>query len=109
MGLAHEVSLIKNVLRGLVTTVDKLSERRDLPTPLPQTTQQDELASFKISSEKANLRESPSLDAPTIVTLAKDTILLGTDIRDGWIKTFAPNGKEAWVHGSLVTKTKGMQ
>jgi hypothetical protein len=104
--LLRDVSLIKNVLRGLVTTVDKLSQQNQTPIESPERKLSEESPSFKISSDKANLRDFPSIDAPTIVTLAKDTILLGIDFRDGWIKTFAPNGKEAWVHGSLVTKVK---
>lgn len=103
--IEHDVTLMKDVLRSLVTTVDRLSQQNQ-PTHEAVTSDDTEYKSapFKITAEKANLREYPSRESLSVSAVPKDTILMGVGFSNGWIKTFAPNGKEVWVHSSITSK-----
>ena len=105
--IEHDVTVMKDVLRSLVTTVDRLSQQNQ-PAQDIQSVQKSEFQSapFKITTAKANLREYPSKDSVSILTVPKDTILMGFGFSNGWIKTFTPNGKEAWIHASVTEKVE---
>lgn len=101
--LKQNVNLSNEVLNELVSTVDK-----SIKNPRFMQTSQDNYSGepFKVTAQAANLREQPSLNSNIVATIQKDVNLIGIQSSNSWVKTYAPNGKEAWVHESLISKIK---
>lgn len=103
--LAKEIDLIKGVLNDLVQSVETLSQKSQ-----PVLEKEIEIKKFdqvfpvKVVTQFANLRQNPKKDSVSISTVQKDTLLVALGESGEWILTFAPTGKEAWVHSSIVTK-----
>ena len=95
--LKQTSNLTSNVLNELVSTVDQFLKNSKSSHIIKNEP-------FKVKAKIANLREFPSLNSNIIATVQKDIDLFGSEINNGWIKTFAPNGKEAWIHESLISK-----
>ena len=100
----HEITLIKEVLTDLTLTVEKLSKQKDAKAVVEVKEEEFKPSLITVISPKANLRESPSKDAKTLAVVERDTTLMGVGYQDGWIKTYAPSGKEAWVSSSLISR-----
>ena len=102
--LEHEVTLIKEVLSKLIVTVETLSQGSQFADKKSIEPKKDfKPIPFKITSPFAHLRQSPTRDSVSLATVQKDTVLIGVGISGDWVKTFAPSGKEAWVHTSVTS------
>jgi len=104
-----EISLIKEVLENLTLTVDGLSKQQN-----PKKEQEISPDTFKpflikVTSPKAHLRELPSKGSTSLAIVQKDTTLIGLGYQEGWIKTYAPSGKEAWVNSTVISKVEAQK
>lgn len=61
-----------------------------------------------VNVSNARLRSGPSSSFPVVVTLEKNTDLLATQVKDGWVLVTSPKGKDAWIKKELIAvKTLG--
>ena len=102
--IENEISLIKEVLTNLTLTVERLSKQKENKGVESIKVEEFKPSLITVTSPKANLRETPSKDAKTLAVVQKDATLMGVGYQDGWIKTYAPSGKEAWVNSSLISR-----
>jgi hypothetical protein len=93
-----EITLIKEVLTNLTLTVEGLSKQKEAKKEEETIIEEFKPSLIKVTSPKAHLRELPTVDSNPLAVVLKDTTLMGVGYQDDWIKTYAPSGKEAWVH-----------
>lgn len=101
--MQNEMDLMKKILVGLVASVQNLStverhEEKEIVTDL------DEVFPYpvQVTSEKANLRVGPNRTEKSLGIVSKNTVLLATDGRDGWMKISTPKGEQAWISADVV-------
>ncbi len=101
--LAGEVELMKKILVGLVESVQSLSKISNAPlTPESESVDEQFPYPVQVTAPKANLRQGPDLERKSLGVVPKDTVLLATDEKGGWIKVSTPKGEEAWISSNVV-------
>jgi Bacterial SH3 domain len=101
--LEAELDLMKKILVGLVESVQSLSkEPRQMPTP------ENEPTNFpfpvKVTVERAHLRAEADRAGKSLGAVPKDTVLLATEEKDGWVKVSTPKGEDAWISHDVITE-----
>ena len=115
--LEEEVNLITDVLRKLVPTVKELAMKEGIKTPAmlraevaqSEQTALNPLELVRVTSERANLRETPRVDGKLVMAISEGTELVVDEDAGDWMKVTAPNGKPAWIHSSVTSVVQGGQ
>ena len=115
--LEEEVNLITDVLRKLVPTVKELAMKQGIKTPAmireeaAQSVQTTigPLELVRVTSERANLRETPRVDGKLVMAISEGTELVVDEDTGDWMRVTAPNGKPAWIHSSVTSVVQGGQ
>lgn len=116
--LQSEMDLMKKIVSGLVETIQTISraqggERGEGGASVAasaQVQQQvptqalEEVFPFpvRVTTEKAQLRKSPSRDAPSLFEVTKNTTLMAFGGTDKWFKVNTPRGEDAWISRGIV-------
>jgi|GEM_PF-6235891 len=112
--IEEEMALMKRIVIELAASVSELSKVAPEAKPtqaVEELTARDEQsmpAPVTVAGERANLRKTPTLEAPIIAEVSRNTVLLATEEKENWLKVLTPKGQEAWVHRSMV-KQQGIQ
>ncbi len=103
--LRSDVDLMKQILSGLVQSVQSLSQQA---AAKGQVTEGDVITTFpypiQVITDKANLRSGPNRSEKTLAIVPKDTILLAMSEQDGWMRVSTPKGEIGWVNRELVAE-----
>lgn len=102
--LAQEMTLMKQILTGLVGAVQTLENERPTPAQAVKTTAiEARNDALRVVTERANLRDRPDRMARSLAVVPRNTFLLSDDFKDGWYRVTTPLGEAAWVSEEVVT------
>jgi hypothetical protein len=92
-------------ISGWVTDADVKAapgHHPDLP-PVPER----ELTTVSVISERANVREGPSVKSTVVLVAKKDQKFFLINEREGWFKIWVSElGKAGWIFGQLATRKR---